>query len=179
MAAIDKASAAERMIVSAIIMADRGEDRLAIHVVAASALNVLRDLIEKSGDEYVEQAFKIGLFAMATARLRGETLNLPTNDMIDEIVANVAGGIDAGEVKEPADLILALDAAQRRAMLGYIVKPYNFLKHADRDPLATLDEGDIDPDGAISHALSALTMVLPGKALPETVRPYLEKHGLL
>lgn len=179
MAAIDKASAAERMVVSAMVMAERGEDALAIHVVAASALNVLRDLIEKSGDEYVEQGFRIGLFAMATARRKCEPLGLPTNAAIDAIVANIVAGIEAGEVTQPSDLILNFSAAERRAMLGYIVTPYNFLKHADRDPLATLDEGDFDPDGAIAHALSALTMVCPGKELPETVRGYLDRHGLL
>jgi chaperonin GroEL (HSP60 family) len=69
MAAIGKAGAAERMVVSAIIMAERGEDPLAIHVVAAAALNVLRDLIDKAGDDYVDQVLKIGAFTVASARV--------------------------------------------------------------------------------------------------------------
>lgn len=179
MAAIDKESAAERMLVSAIMMCERGEDPLAIHVVAASALNVMRDLIEKGGDEYVEQLLKIGAFSIATARLNGEPITLPTNAAIDVVVMNVMTGIEQGAVTQASDLVITLTAAERRGLLSYIVKPYNFLKHADRDPLATLDDGDIDPDGAIAHALSALAMICPGKALPDEIKPYLERHHLL
>ena len=82
MAAIGKAGAAERMVVSAIIMAERGEDQLAIHVVAAAALNVLRDLIDKAGDEYVDQVLKIGAFTVASARVKGEPVTIPTNAAI-------------------------------------------------------------------------------------------------
>ncbi|HUD91620.1 hypothetical protein [Sphingobium sp.] len=179
MATIDKASAAERMVVTAITMAERGDDALAIHVVAASALNVLRDLIQKRGDEYVEQTLKLGAFTIAAARLRGDRISLPTNAAMEAVIENVMRGIEAGEVTQPADLIINLNADERRGMLTYIVKPYNFLKHADRDPLATLEEGDIDPDGAIAHALRALTMLSPEKELPDQIRPYLERHGLL
>lgn len=179
MAAFDKAGAAERMVVSAIIMAERGLDPLAIHVVAASALNVLRDLIDKAGDDYVDQILKIGAFTVALARVKGEPEPLPTNAAMDAVVENVVGGINAGEVVKASDLIITLSAAERRQLLEYIVKPYNFLKHADRDPLATLDDDDIDPDGAIAHALTALTMISPGKVLPDDIKPYLERYGLL
>lgn len=179
MAAIGKAGAAERMVVSAIIMAERGEDPLAIHVVAASALNVLRDLIDKAGDDYVDQILKIGAFTVASARVKEEPVTLPTNAAMDAVVEKVVGGIKAGEVTQASDLIITLSAAERRQLLGYIVKPYNFLKHADRDPLATLDDSDIDPDGAIAHALTALTMVSPGEPLPDEIKPYLERHDLL
>lgn len=178
MAEIDKASAADRLVVSAIVMAERGEDPLAIHVIAASALKLLRDLIKKVGDEYVEEVLKIGAFTIASARAKGEPVNLLTNAEIDAVVENLIGGIAAGEVTQASDLVINLDAAGRRALLDYIVKPYNFLKHADRDPLATMDDSDIDPDHAIGHALSALTMVSPGKLLPDTTKPYLERRKL-
>jgi hypothetical protein len=176
---IDKARAAERMLVSAILMNERGDDPLAIHVVAASSLNVLRDLIKKSGDEYVEQILKIGAFTLATARLNGETITLPTNAAMDAVVAKIMTGIEKGEVKQASDIIISLTNDERRSLLSYIVKPYNFLKHADNDPLATLDEGDINPEGAIAHALSALTMVCPGTSLPDEIKPYLKQRGLL
>lgn len=179
MAAIDKATAAERLVVSAIIMAERGEDPLAIHVVAASALQVLRDLIKKAGDEYVEQVLKVGAFTIASARVKGHSVNLPPNARMDAVVEKIVVGIEAGEVTQASDLIINLDAAGRRSLLDCIVKPYNFLKHADNDPLVTLDETDIDPDHVIGHALSALTMVSPGKPLPDTMKPYLERRDLL
>lgn len=179
MAEIDKATAAERLVVCAIIMAERNEDPLAIHVVAASALNVLRDLIKKAGDEYIEEVLKTGAFTIAMARLKGEPINLPSNAEMDAVIEKVASGIEAGEVTQATDLIFNLDAADRRALLDCIVKPYNFLKHADNDPLATMDDSDIDPDHVIGHALSALTMVSPGKQLPDTIKPYLEQRKLL
>ncbi|MBO9516460.1 MAG: hypothetical protein J7493_00185 [Porphyrobacter sp.] len=179
MAAIDKAGAAERMVVSAIVMADRGEDPLAVHVVAASALNVLRDLIDRAGDDYVEHVLKVGAFTIASAHVNGEQVTLPTSPAMDAVVQKVVEGIRAGEVTQASDLIITLTALERRQLLGYIVKPYNFLKHADRDPLATLDESDIDPDGSIAHALTALTLVSPGKSLPDEIKPYLERHNLL
>jgi hypothetical protein len=52
-------------------------------------------------------------------------------------------------------------------------------KHAQRDPLATMDDTDLDPDGVIVHALSAYSMTDPGKGLPDSVRPFLERHGLM
>lgn len=179
MTQISKASAAERMVLSAINMAERGEDALAIHVVAASALNVLRDLIDKSGDEYVDRSLKIGIFALAACRRQGEPMKLPTNAAVDDIVDHVVAGIDAGEVTQASDLTINLSVLERRAMLDYIVRPYNFLKHADRDPLATLDESDIDPHGTIAHALSALAMVSPDKELPPAAKGYLERIGVL
>ena len=179
MAEIDKATAAERLVVNAIIMTERGEDSLAIHVVAASALQVLRDLLKKAGDEYVEQVLKVGAFAIASARVKGETVDLPPNAQMDAVVEKVVCGIQSGEVTRAADLVINLDAAGRRALLDSIVKPYNFLKHADKDPLETMDDADIDPDHVIGHALSALTMVSPGKPLPDTIKPYLERRDLL
>lgn len=177
MAEIDKATAAERMIVAAITMSERGEDPLAIHVVSASALNLLRDLIDKVGDDYVEQVLKVGAFAIATARRNDEPLILPTNAAIDAVIEHVIAGIEAGEVKRASDLVVTVSPAERRAMLSYIVKPYNFLKHADRDPLATLDDSDINPDDAIGHALTAFTFVCPDKPLPDSIKPYLERRG--
>lgn len=179
MAEIDKATAAERLVVNAIVMAERGEDPLAIHVVAASALQVLRDLLKKAGDEYVEQVLKVGAFTIALARMKGESVDLPTNAEMDAVVEKVVAGIEVGAVKQAADLNINLDAAGRRALLDCIVKPYNFLKHADKDPLETMNDSDIDPDHVIGHALSALTMVSPGKPLPDTIKPYLERRDLI
>ncbi|KAB7644144.1 hypothetical protein [Polymorphobacter fuscus] len=178
MAAIDKAGAAERMVISAIMMAERGEDPLAIHVVAASALSILRDLIDKAGQDYVDQVLRIGAFTVASARVNGEPVMLPTNPGMDALVERVACGIKVGEVTNASDLIIGLTAAERRQLLNYIIQPYNFLKHADRDPLATLDDSDIDPHGAIAHALTALGMVSPGKSLPDEIKPYLVRHHL-
>lgn len=178
MATIDKTTAAERMIVNAIAMSDRGDDPLAIHVVAASALNLMRDLIDKSGDPYVARLMKQGIFITATSRMKGLPSTLPTNAAVDALLDKVIGGIEAGEIGGPDDLILTASPAELRDMLNYVVRPYNFLKHADRDPLATLDEDDFDPDGVIVHALTAHSMACPGKEWPEQISAFLARHDL-
>lgn len=91
----------------------------------------------------------------------------------------VIAGIEAGAVREAADLVITLSAAEQRRLLDYIVRPYNFFEHADRDPLATPEEDDIDPARVIGHALTALTMISPGEPLPDTIKPYLERHDPL
>lgn len=88
-------------------------------------------------------------------------------------------GIETGAVREAADLVITLSAAWQRRLLDYIVRPYDFFEHADRDPMAKPEEDDIDPDGVIGHALTALTMISPGKPLPDTIKPYLERHDPL
>lgn len=179
MATINKPEAAERLIVAAIGMSDREEDALATHVVASSALNLLRELIEAGGDNYVEQVLKLGLFAAASARLNGDAITLPTNPQIDALIDKVGGGIKAGEISQPSDLTVTLDKDELRKLLDYITRPFNFLKHAQRDPLATLEDEDVDPDGTIVHALTAFSMVCPGQKLPDHIAPFLSKHGVI
>lgn len=179
MAIVSKLDAAERMIVAAILMSERGEDGLAIHVIACSALNMLRELIQSEGDDYAARVLQQGLWYAASAKLNGAPVNLPTTQEIDELIDDVAAAMDKGTINQAADLEITLTPEQLRKQLAYVVKPYNFLKHADRDPLATLDESDVDTVGTITHALTAYSMLRPGKALPEEIAPFLAKHDLM
>lgn len=160
-------------------MSERGEDALAIHVIASSALNMLRELIQNGGNDYAAEVLQQGLWYAASARLNGAPVNLPTTHEIDRLIDDVAAGIDKGTIKQATDLKITLTPEQLHQQLAYVVKPYNFLKHADRDPLATLDESDVDAVGTIIHALTAYSMLCPGKALPEAIAPFLAKHDLL
>src|SRR3546814_18527590 len=123
-------------------MSDVGEVALSSHVVASSALKLLRELMEAGGENYVEQVLKLGLFSAAAARLKGDPITLPTNPQIDALIEKVVGGLKAGEVTQPSDLTVTLDKEELRKLLDYITRPFNFLKHAQRDPLATLDDED-------------------------------------
>src|SRR3546814_9951197 len=60
-----------------------------------------------------------------------------------------------------------------------LTRPFNFLKHAQRDPLATLDDLDVDPVGTIVHALTAFSMVCPEQKLPDQIAPFHSKHGVM
>ena len=176
MATIDKADAAERLIIAAIAMVERGEDPLATHLVATSALNVLRDLIGKANQEYVTEVFKRGMFMIANARANGEPINLDIPPEADVQIDGLAEAILAGVVKGPDDL--GVEHEKPWEMLNYIQGPSNFLKHADRDPLATLDEAHFDPVGAIAHALTAYTMVRPDHPVPDQAKAFMEQHGI-
>ena len=156
MAIVDKMTAAERLMQNAVDMIDRKDDPLAIHVVASSALSLLRELVGTSGDDYVARLIKDGLFRETVVR-----------------------GIEEGGWKTAADVVVATPKNEVRAWLDYIFKPYNFLKHADRDPLATLDEGDFDPEGALAHAMTAYLMARGDGKLPETFTAFLKKQGIL
>ena len=71
MAKLDKADAAERLIVAAIEMADRNAEPLACHLIATSALNVLRDLLKHADKEYAAELNKRGMYALAEAQANG------------------------------------------------------------------------------------------------------------
>lgn len=179
MAVIDKLVAAERLIETAVAMADRQDDPLGTHVVASSALSLLRELVTSQGDDYVARLLKEASFRGAQAKLQGTPTGLPQSDVIDEIVNKIARGIEAGAVKTTEDIIIVTPKQEVRSYLDYIFKPYNFLKHADRDPLATLDEGDFDPEGALTHAMTAYLMARGDGKLPETFADFLKKRGVL
>ncbi len=177
MAKIDKAQAAERLIVSAIEMIESGSDRLVSHLVATSVLGLLRDLMRQDDKEYVTELVKIGMFTLAKSRANGEDLNLSVPPEIAAQIDELAASIAKGEVTS----VDGLSATKKEPwkLLGYIVDPSNFLKHADRDPFATLEESEFDPEGAVQHALTAYTFVRPGDPLPDQIKPYLKRHDLL
>ena len=179
MAIVDKMTAAERLMRSAIDMLERKDDPLAVHVVATSALSLLRELVATEGDDYVARLLNEAVFHAAQAKLQGLPTGLPETQAVDDIVDKIVGGIEAGAVNSPADIVIVTPKKQIRAWLDYIFRPYNFLKHADRDPLATLDEADFDPEGALAHAMTAYLMVRGDGQLPEPFTVFLKKQGIL
>lgn len=174
---IDKTEAAERLIVSAIQMVEREDDRLATHLVAASALRILRELMGKDKKEYVAELLKIGMFTLAQMKLSRDIPDLPVPPKVANEVNELAEAIKCGEVTSADDLKPTLEKPWE--LLKYIDDPANFLKHADRDPLSVLSEDEFCPEDAISNALTAYSFVCPGKPLPDEIRPYLKRNDFL
>src|SRR3546814_14311863 len=108
------------------------------------ALSLLRELVGTRGDDYVAQLIKDALFRAAQSKIQGLPTGMPESETVDHIVETVVLGIEEGGWKTAADVVIATPKKEVRAWLDYIFKPYNFLKHADREPLATLDESDLD-----------------------------------
>jgi len=179
MALIDKLASAERLIVAGIGMLERGEDALAIHVVAASAMNMLRELYETKRGDYQARVFQEAFFIAGAAQAAGQPIALGDHRLIEEAVTWVSEQIAAGKMTDSSQLEITLSDADAKALLAYIYKPYNFLKHGDRDPLSTLDETDIEPEGVIQHALLLFSWLDKDRLFPESIRPFAERHGII
>src|SRR3546814_16654663 len=104
---------------------------------------------------------------------------MPESETVDHIVETVVLGIEEGGWKTATDVVIATPKKEVRAWLDYIFKPYNFLKHADQDPLATLAESDFDPEGALAHAMTAYLMARGDGELTDTFSVFLTKPWVL
>src|SRR3546814_16330995 len=96
MTIVDKMTAAERLMQNALDMIDRKDDPLAIHVVASSALSLLRELVGTRGDDYVAQLIKDALFRAAQSTIQGLPTGLPESETVDHIFETVVHGIESG-----------------------------------------------------------------------------------
>src|SRR3546814_6418267 len=85
MTIVDKMTAAERLMQNAVDMIDRKDDPLAIHVVASSALSLLRELVGTRGDDYVAQLIKDALFRAAQSKIQGLPTGMPESETVDKI----------------------------------------------------------------------------------------------
>lgn len=166
-----KQAAALRLIEGAARMCAAGEDAVVVHVVAASALNLLRELLAKRGPGLVEQLLQAGVHQAALTRMQGG--QVPEDEELKRQLDLIVDAIEAGAVTEPADLNVIMGPHTERGLLDPMLRPFNFLKHAQNDPLATLDEADVTPVEALSLAIVAYMMLFPGEAMSPSVQAFL------
>jgi len=171
---ITKQSAAYRLIHAAIHMHDSSEDVLATKVVAASALNILRELLRKRGETFDERVTKQLLWEAARGCLIGERKMGPEFRELDPIILDIAEQIRNGKVKSSDEIFVG--GASLPISLQ-IIKSYNFLKHADRDPMALLSEETVDAEGAIMLAVYAFSMVFPAEMPSQQMIDYVASYG--
>jgi len=156
---------------AAVDLANKDGDQLAIYLLATSALNILRELLRKRGPDYVTRGVLEGMFKFAQQRARGEPLGFEADANTNQLIDRIAAGIRNGSIKSAQDL-RATGRSPEYDTLRYITLPYNFMKHADRDPLAHLQENHVKPTEAILHSITAYAMLFPGELLPEMVLSY-------
>ena len=176
---LTKQAAARRLILNGIEMAKRSDDPLAIHVVAASALNLIRELLAQRGPDLSAQALRYGIFKAAMARAEGKDSGLPDDGSLDKVLDQIASAIKKGFVKKAEDITLQLPAGDDRRMFDPIIRPFNFLKHAQRDPTSTLDESDVNPIQALMYAIAAFAFLFPGEPLPYQMADFSKKMGFI
>ncbi len=176
---LTKQEAAKRLIHAAVEMFPANADPVAIHVVASSALNILRELSKVDGRSFVERVFQSALFNGAASHLAGEPTGLPDHPIVNEWIEGLAQAIQAGVVHAPTDI--KINDAQKLEVetLKYLVDPFNFLKHADRDPNGKLDESKVKPVEATSFAVTAYGFLFPADEVDGKVGQFLKEHGVI
>ena len=177
--ALSKQEAAKRLIHAAVVMSKTNADPLAFHVVASSALNLLRELSKVDGPRFIERVYQSALFNGASKKLAGEETGLPDHPVVNGWIEGLAKAIESGHVKEPTDI--KINGAQKLEVdaLKHLMDPFNFLKHADKDPEGMLDESAVKPVEATSFAIGAYIILFPGDAVAEEVAEFLTQHGII
>lgn len=175
---LTKQAVAHRLILSAVRMISENFDPLAVHCLAASASNLLRELVATRGANYGSRVFGAALFENALAQVEGRPpiAGLPNEATINRAIAMVRQGIEDGEIRSAADVQVNMPKAVERQAMAAIVGPYNFMKHADRDALSLLDEAEIRPIESTAHAVAAYALLFPANALPQEIEEFINKH---
>jgi hypothetical protein len=173
---LNKEAAAHRLIVAAVEMCERGDEPLAIHVVASSAFGILRELIAKRGTNYGTQAFKAMLFYAATQKQKGVDVFNVQDDELDDAVDLVIQMIESGKISHPNHIQYEMPKHIEFGLSKFIRDPFNFLKHADRDGDSHLPEGDVEPILATMSAISAFAILFPERPVPPQLQAFLTKH---
>jgi len=122
---INKAAAAQRQLDAAIRMLFLEEDILAIHTVAAAARRIVADLINRRGLSIADEMYSRAV-RTTIQELSGKT---PSDE---EIVRQLP--------------------KWKRFIEEHRNKSANFLKHADRDHKALLNESDLETDDLLLEA---------------------------
>lgn len=176
---LTKQQVAKRLIQAAVAMFNANADPLAMHLVASSALNLLRELSKVDGERFVERVFRSALYNGAVKKLNGEETGVPDHPVVNEWIEGLTKAIESGGVKS-ADDITINDAGKLEVdSLKYLVDPFNFLKHADKDPDGTLDEADVRPVEATCFAVTAYGFLFPEDTVNEEIAGFLTKHGVI
>ena len=172
---ITKLEAARRQLCAAVRFFIHGEDELAVHTVTAAAARIIRDLRAQRGhDEAGEE--RLGLLYGAIGMYRsGDIPRLIADDPesmayireISDLFPTITADSTwddfqalVGEVSMPPELVNAYWKERNRIA--------NFLKHADRDSGAHIDEGEIDNLHFLMSTVVAYQQLVPVGLMAET-----------
>lgn len=165
---VTKFAAAERQLRAAIRMFFVEEDELAIHTIASAALRLLADLKDDRGMDEAADAHLTAIF-YAVRSYKRDTLpkHMTSNPELMAQIVEMAAILPIEEDSKIADVKVTLDAESAQRYWRNRNKAANFLKHADKDPGATLDVTDVDNAYLLMQCLSAYTDLLKDQLAPE------------
>ncbi|MCP5397542.1 MAG: hypothetical protein H6918_12600 [Sphingomonadaceae bacterium] len=171
---LTKQAVAIRLINSAVSMIEAGIDPLAIHAIAASASNLLRELVAVRGPNYGSRVFASALFEQAIARVENRlaVADLPDDPEVEKAVQQIEDAIRNGQVSSPDDVVINMSGKIEAKAMRHISAPFNFMKHGDRDPDGLLNERELRPREALMHAISAFSFLFPNEPLEEATHAF-------
>lgn len=156
---------AERLIVAAVRMCGTA-DELATYVTASAALSLLRELCQARGATFATRMLQGALFEDGQALAAGRGFSFQGSHF-EEQAQRVADQIKNRGVQSAADVEVTYSPREARRLLSFVVRPLNFLKHADRDADETLHAGSLQPVEAILLAVSAYSVLFELSELPD------------
>lgn len=142
---VTKLAAAERQLRAAIRMYFAGEDELAIHTVASAAYRLLADLKAERGAEEAADTYLTTIFYAVRDYRRGSLPEAMKSD--PELMAWVRGLAEQLPIEKDSKIEEVSITLPPRAVGDFWNKRNkvaNFLKHADRDPRASIALDDVD-----------------------------------
>jgi hypothetical protein len=153
---INKLSVGERQLAAAIRMYFLELDPLAIHTVSAAAHNLLADLLKDRGRDASVHGIIHGLLRAAKDLHEG----VITEDHIRgwgdgalELVQQYCHLFEADEGFDIDEISSSAPTEFAKAYWSDRRRSYNYLKHADRDAKALLDEASINNEDTILQAI--------------------------
>jgi hypothetical protein len=173
---LTKQAAAHRLIQSAVRLCENADDALAAHLVAGSALGLLRDLVAKRGQSYSSRAWAESMFYAARNHKEGKRTPFDDDPQLARVIRLICKGIEDGSLTSAEDVKVRMSLQAEKQLLAHISQPTNFLKHADRDPNNLIDLADVKPIEATMHAITAYAMLFPKDRIPAELEKFVLRH---
>lgn len=165
---VTKFAAAERQLRAAIRMFFVEEDDLAIHTIASAALRLLADIKNDRGMDEAADAHLTAIFYAVRSYKRGSLpKSMTSNSELMAQIVEMATILPIEADSQIEDVKVSIDAESARRYWQNRNKAANFLKHADKDPSATLDVTDVGNAHLLMQCLSAYTDLFKDQLAPE------------
>ena len=165
---VTKLAAAERQLRAAIRMFFVEEDELAVHTIASAAYRLLADLKDFRGMDEAADSHLTAIFYAVRSYKRGILpKHMTGNPELMAQIAEMATILPIETDSKIADVKASIDAESAQRYWRNRNKAANFLKHADKDPSATLDVTDVDNARLLMQCLSAYIDLLKDQLAPE------------
>lgn len=154
---INKLAAAERQLSAAIRLYFLEEDALAINTIANASYGIFSDLLKHRGKDESQWPFHYGLLRSAYDIAHGETVNPELKALFEStpsLIDMIEFFRDNPEALPQELSVVGSDDRLKKAWFD-LRKPANFLKHADRDPKAIVDESVFENEEILVRAINA------------------------